>query len=190
MVGRQAGPRPALPPEGPLRPARPGPPGLGGRSALQPLLPPAPQRPAAAGHRRAAAPHGRAHLRPAPRPQQAALGDLDARGPGESRWALLSKVHHCMVDGVSATDLMSVMFGRTMRREAEADRGSPTPEPSGPELVRAHAHAPHAQPVRAATHRARGGAGAARSRSPRRGDLLRGMASAARIAAPASAGRR
>ena len=26
------------------------------------------------------------------------------------RWALLSKVHHCMVDGVAATDLMSVMF--------------------------------------------------------------------------------
>jgi diacylglycerol O-acyltransferase / wax synthase len=28
-------------------------------------------------------------------------------GLSESRWALLSKVHHCMVDGVSATDLMS-----------------------------------------------------------------------------------
>ena len=23
------------------------------------------------------------------------------------RWALLSKVHHCMVDGVAATDMMS-----------------------------------------------------------------------------------
>ena len=32
-------------------------------------------------------------------------------GLAESRWALLSKVHHCMVDGVSATDLMAVMFG-------------------------------------------------------------------------------
>ena len=31
-------------------------------------------------------------------------------GLSESRWVLLSKVHHCMVDGVSATDLMSVMF--------------------------------------------------------------------------------
>jgi len=31
-------------------------------------------------------------------------------GLRESRWALLSKVHHCMVDGVAATDLMSVMF--------------------------------------------------------------------------------
>ena len=31
-------------------------------------------------------------------------------GVSENRWALLSKVHHCMVDGVSATDLMTVMF--------------------------------------------------------------------------------
>jgi diacylglycerol O-acyltransferase / wax synthase len=26
------------------------------------------------------------------------------------RWALLSKVHHCMVDGIASTDLMAVMF--------------------------------------------------------------------------------
>ncbi len=32
-------------------------------------------------------------------------------GLEDGRWALLSKVHHCMVDGVAATDLMSVMFG-------------------------------------------------------------------------------
>ena len=31
-------------------------------------------------------------------------------GLSDKRWALLSKVHHCMVDGVSATDLMTVMF--------------------------------------------------------------------------------
>ena len=31
-------------------------------------------------------------------------------GMRDGRWALLSKVHHCMVDGVAATDLMSVMF--------------------------------------------------------------------------------
>src|SRR5579862_2381489 len=55
-------------------------------------------------------------------------------GLSESRWALLSKVHHCMVDGVSATDLMTVMFD---------ERPSPTPqhpwvpapEPSSAELV-------------------------------------------------------
>jgi diacylglycerol O-acyltransferase / wax synthase len=40
------------------------------------------------------------------------------------RWALLSKVHHCMVDGVAATDLMSVMFSDT-------DHRAPTPTAVG-----------------------------------------------------------
>src|SRR5919108_5046043 len=31
-------------------------------------------------------------------------------GVGEGRWALISKVHHVMVDGVSATDLVSVLL--------------------------------------------------------------------------------
>lgn len=31
-------------------------------------------------------------------------------GLSEGRWALISKVHHCMVDGVSATDLYRVVF--------------------------------------------------------------------------------
>jgi diacylglycerol O-acyltransferase len=31
-------------------------------------------------------------------------------GLEEDRWAIVSKVHHCMVDGVSSTDLMSVLF--------------------------------------------------------------------------------
>jgi diacylglycerol O-acyltransferase / wax synthase len=45
------------------------------------------------------------------------------------RWALLSKVHHCMVDGVAATDLMSVMFSD---ETAGGPRGewAPAPEPS------------------------------------------------------------
>ena len=31
-------------------------------------------------------------------------------GLGDGRWALLSKVHHCMVDGIASTDLMSVLL--------------------------------------------------------------------------------
>ena len=31
-------------------------------------------------------------------------------GLKNGRWALISKVHHCMVDGISATDLLTVMF--------------------------------------------------------------------------------
>jgi len=51
-----------------------------------------------------------------------------------ARWALLSKVHHCMVDGVAATDLMSVMFSDTAERSSARD-WSPTPEPSGLEVL-------------------------------------------------------
>src|SRR6202035_1438111 len=53
------------------------------------------------------------------------------------RWAFLSKVHHCMVDGVAATDLMSVMFSDDSRGAA-VRQFSAQPEPSGLEvLVRA-----------------------------------------------------
>jgi diacylglycerol O-acyltransferase / wax synthase len=31
-------------------------------------------------------------------------------GLADDRWALISKVHHCMVDGVAGTDLMQLMF--------------------------------------------------------------------------------
>src|SRR5437763_8476304 len=43
-----------------------------------------------------------------------------AEGLGAGRWALVSKTHHCMVDGVAATDLLSVLL--------DAER-TPTPEP-------------------------------------------------------------
>ena len=55
-------------------------------------------------------------------------------GLSENRWALLSKVHHCMVDGVSATDLMSVMF-EGAPAATETGPWAPPPEPSGAELV-------------------------------------------------------
>ncbi|HTU78317.1 MAG TPA: wax ester/triacylglycerol synthase family O-acyltransferase [Solirubrobacteraceae bacterium] len=50
------------------------------------------------------------------------------------RWALLSKVHHCMVDGVAATDLMSVMFSDATPGAA-AREWAPAPEPSGLEVL-------------------------------------------------------
>jgi diacylglycerol O-acyltransferase len=58
-------------------------------------------------------------------------------GLADGRWALLSKVHHCMVDGVAATDLMSVMFSdQTDQPPARARREfSPPPEPSSVELL-------------------------------------------------------
>ena len=65
-----------------------------------------------------------------------------AEGLDQGRWALISKVHHCMVDGVAATDLMSVMFSDdTARTEggtwsaAPEPSWKPEPEPSPVELV-------------------------------------------------------
>jgi WS/DGAT/MGAT family acyltransferase len=44
-----------------------------------------------------------------------------AEGLAEGRWALISKVHHCMVDGVSGTDLYRVIF----------DSSPEPPQPAG-----------------------------------------------------------
>jgi diacylglycerol O-acyltransferase / wax synthase len=46
-----------------------------------------------------------------------------AEGLSEGRWALLSKIHHCMVDGVSGTDLMAVLLDS----ERDAPRREPVP---------------------------------------------------------------
>ena len=52
-------------------------------------------------------------------------------GLEDDRWALISKVHHCMVDGVAGNDLMQTVF------DADPDAGGPRqrdwqpePEPS------------------------------------------------------------
>ena len=50
------------------------------------------------------------------------------------RWALLSKVHHCMVDGVAATDLMSVMFSDDSGG-IDSGEWSPAPEPTPAEVL-------------------------------------------------------
>jgi diacylglycerol O-acyltransferase len=62
-----------------------------------------------------------------------------AEGLDDGRWALISKTHHCMVDGVSATDLLSVILSSeraTVTPAPESWRADP--EPSGPGLI-AHA---------------------------------------------------
>jgi diacylglycerol O-acyltransferase / wax synthase len=52
------------------------------------------------------------------------------------RWALISKTHHCLVDGVSATDLLSIIL--TKEREPDPVEAEPwiaTPEPSDAALI-------------------------------------------------------
>jgi len=61
-------------------------------------------------------------------------------GLSDGRWALLSKVHHCMVDGVAATELMSVMFSDTSGGRPKREF-APPPETSAVEvLARTLAH--------------------------------------------------
>lgn len=47
-------------------------------------------------------------------------------GLDEGRWAVLSKTHHCMVDGVSGTELVTVLLDMT------PDTAPPAPEPWQP----------------------------------------------------------
>jgi diacylglycerol O-acyltransferase / wax synthase len=52
------------------------------------------------------------------------------------RWALISKVHHCMVDGVSATDLLTVLLDREPQpTPTRAPAWHPEKEPSDLHLL-------------------------------------------------------
>jgi WS/DGAT/MGAT family acyltransferase len=54
-------------------------------------------------------------------------------GLADGRWALLSKSHHCMVDGVSGTSLLSTLFDDEVG--AEPEPWAPDREPTDQELV-------------------------------------------------------
>ena len=57
-------------------------------------------------------------------------------GLPEGRWALISKVHHCMVDGISGTDLYRVIFDFSPEPSPPAaDDRAPGAEPSPLELA-------------------------------------------------------
>ena len=60
------------------------------------------------------------------------------QGLEDGRWAMLSKTHHAMVDGVAGTDLLAVIMDLSPEpaRPAPVARWSPRPTPSGAELAR------------------------------------------------------
>ena len=59
-----------------------------------------------------------------------------AEGLAGGRWALISKVHHCMVDGVSGTDLYRVIFDFTPEPPPpHGDERAVAAEPSGLRLA-------------------------------------------------------
>jgi WS/DGAT/MGAT family acyltransferase len=57
-------------------------------------------------------------------------------GLSGNRWAVISKIHHCMVDGISGTDLYRVIFDLSPDpAPAVADDRNAPPEPSGLSLA-------------------------------------------------------
>jgi WS/DGAT/MGAT family acyltransferase len=59
-----------------------------------------------------------------------------AEGLADGRWALISKVHHCMVDGVSGTDLYRVIFDFSPEPPPPAaDHRAVSAEPSSLQLA-------------------------------------------------------
>jgi diacylglycerol O-acyltransferase len=58
------------------------------------------------------------------------------QGLEDGHWAILSKVHHCMVDGVSGTDLLAMVLDATPEGSPPVpDHWSPEQEPSPSALV-------------------------------------------------------
>jgi WS/DGAT/MGAT family acyltransferase len=56
-------------------------------------------------------------------------------GMEDGHWAIVSKVHHCMVDGVSGTDLLAVVLDQDPAPPPpEPDQWEPAPEPSNTAL--------------------------------------------------------
>ena len=136
-IAEQAAAAAAVSPEGAVRAGSARPAGVGRRPALQPRLPRSPLG--------AAAPGGEAEL-------DNLMGRLMAveldrhrplweiwmvEGLTGGRWALISKVHHCMVDGVSGTDLMVLLLDSSRRRAVRRPREAwaPAPEPSDAALT-------------------------------------------------------
>jgi WS/DGAT/MGAT family acyltransferase len=79
-------------------------------------------------------------------------------GLEDGRWAIISKVHHCMVDGVAGTDLMQVLFDLDPEATHEAPTDwTPQRNPSGPELVAGAVQDALTHPLRQLTTRPAGG---------------------------------
>ena len=111
---------------------------VGRRPELQPRVPRAPDRAAAPGLRGAAAAAGRADLLPAARPLQAAVGDVDGRGPrGRRLRAHLQdppRAHRRHRGRRPRPGDVRPRPASRPRSRTPTSRGSPQREPTGAEL--------------------------------------------------------
>jgi diacylglycerol O-acyltransferase len=73
-------------------------------------------------------------------------------GLAEGRWAIISKVHHCMVDGVAGSDLMQLMFDlEPDAKHDEPREWTPRRDPSDAALVAGAVTEALTQPLRTMT---------------------------------------
>ena len=133
QLERRAAPRPALPPEARLPAARAEPARVGRRPALQ-----------RAYHvRHTALPGPAGEARAAPARRRVFAQRLDRTKPlwelwlvdrvGDDRFAIISKTHHALVDGISGVDIATVLFDLEPDppERAPARRGCRGPSPAG-----------------------------------------------------------
>ncbi len=79
-------------------------------------------------------------------------------GLEDDRWAIISKVHHCMVDGVAGSDLLQMMFDLTPDATHDEPREwSPQRTPTGAGMVAGALAEAVAQPLRRLTSMPSGG---------------------------------
>src|SRR5690349_23169177 len=73
-------------------------------------------------------------------------------GLEDDRWAIISKVHHCMVDGIAGTDLMQVIFDLSPdAAHAEPKEWTAQRSPSSAELLAGAVQETLAHPLRQLT---------------------------------------
>jgi diacylglycerol O-acyltransferase / wax synthase len=106
-------------------------------------------------------------------------------GLGQRRWALVSKVHHAMVDGIASTDLLTVLLDkeREPARVQEADRWAPEQPPGSARLL-ADAIVERAANPFAAASRLGGALSAPRQFAGQLRDTSRGLIGFAGVARP------
>ncbi len=104
-------------------------------------------------------------------------------GLESAEWALLTKVHHCMVDGVSGTDLLAVML-EPQERGGTTGQWTPAAEPSQTRLLTRALGDLALDPLRA-LNALRRNLASPRTFLRRVADVGRGSLSLARTASPA-----
>ena len=108
---RAPAPRPALPPEARRAAAGDRPPAVGRRPELQPRVPHPPHGAAGAGLRgRSCARWPRASTRSSSTAPSRCGRPWLVQGLEGDRFALISKTHHALVDGIAGVDLITVLF--------------------------------------------------------------------------------